>query len=173
MDQLSYVLSYKEVPSFNKTREILKKIRELPEKIPGSDFAIIQEFLKKYAVIIFHAEVELNLRTLFISSPILKHLNEELLRSLSTRLVGEIGYKHIKSKFRPATWNKLETQVEDVLKTKLGDYTFHMKALKYDEFVEARNEISHIADTARLIDENEIEKCILFVEELICGLKNC
>jgi hypothetical protein len=173
MDDLCYVLSYKEVPSFNKTREVLKKIKELPEKMPGSDFDVIQEFLKKYAVIIFHAEVELNLRTLFISSPILRHVNEEMLKSLSTRLVGEIGYKHIKAKFRRSTWNKVEAQVEGILKTKLNDHTFHMKTLKYDEFIEARNEISHIADTSRLIDENEIEKCIKFVEELICGLKNC
>ena len=153
--------------------ERLKKIKELPEKMSGSEFPVIQEFLKKYAVIIFHAEVELNLRTLFIASPILKHVNEELLKSLSSRLVGEIGYKDIKSKFRYPTWCKLETQIEDVLKTKLGDHTFHMKTLKYDEFIEARNEISHIADTARLIDENEIEKCIIFAEELISGLKNC
>ena len=47
-----------------------------------------------------------------------------------------------------------------------------MKALKYDEFIEARNEISHVADTARLIDENEIDKSILFIEELIRSLKN-
>lgn len=173
MDELSYVLSYQEVPSFDKTKEILKKIRELPEKMPSSDFSVLQEFLKKYAVIIFHAEVELNLRTLFIGGPILKHVNEELLKSLSSRLVGEIGYKDIKSKFRYPTWCKLETQVEDILKGKLGDHTFHMKQLKYDEFIEARNEISHVADTARLIDENEIEKCIVFVEELISGLKNC
>lgn len=172
MDELSYVLSYKEVPSFNKTKEILKKIRELPDKMSGSDFAIIQEFLKKYAVIIFHAEVELNLRTLFIGSPILKHLSEGVLKSLSLRLVGGIGYKDIKSKFRYPTWNKLETEVERILKTKLGDETFHVKALKYDEFIEARNEISHIADTGRLIDENEIDKSILFIEELIGSLKN-
>ena len=132
------VLSYTEVPSFNKTKEVLKKIRELPGKMSGPDSAVIQEFLKKYAVIIFHAEVELNLRTLFVGSAILKHVDEEFLKSLSLRLVGNLAYKEIKAKFRGPTWKRVETEVERILKAKLADDTFHVKTLKYDEFIETR-----------------------------------
>ncbi|MCI4624658.1 MAG: hypothetical protein L3V56_01725 [Candidatus Magnetoovum sp. WYHC-5] len=152
---------------FEQTQKIVDLINTIDDNVVGI------RFLKEYAVIVFHAEVELTLQEIFFRKTIFDCTKDGFKRNLSSTLTGKLSFQDIGGKFKTDIWRKIERETETVLKKNLNDPTFHIEQLKrdYNELITARNELAHRTTTLYLIDVNNIQKCIDFMKALIANME--
>jgi hypothetical protein len=159
------ILSYDKVPSFKRTQELIYILNDPEIRID------LQEHIKKYTLIIFHAEIEMNIMSLYFNTPLIKHLDKDTVENIFKQVVKRNKYEDLKLKFQNFEWRDIVREYEKIMKVELKDNTFHINSEKYDELIDARHQIAHMANTDLLIEVSNLENWVLFMEHLIQKLK--
>ncbi|KJR42887.1 hypothetical protein MCHI_001216, partial [Candidatus Magnetoovum chiemensis] len=79
---------------FEETKKILELIESNEKAVPidiPEDISTIP-YLKNHALIIFHAEVEENVMSIFFNDTIVKHTTEKFKREIRSKLTANIFY---------------------------------------------------------------------------------